>query len=580
MSNFKKLPAKEQLARMRAALQKAKLSGHGAYKRGRPKLRGHGAYKGFAPVRSLMSGRGAYKGFQAARLRGRGDIFDSLGGLAKGVVGGLVDTGAGIARNSIGRLFGAGDYRIAPDSVPLFESSNRANEFVHKEYLGDIFSSQDFSATTFNINPGLGDPGNEISGLRGMFPWLARIAQQYEEYKIDGMVVYYVPTSSDSVVASATTPALGSVSIATEYNSNKDNFTNLVDMLNHQFSNSKKPSEMIAHPIECARKERPQEIQYVRSDTVSQTDLLHYDLGKTTVAVTGCQADGQNLGQLWVSYKVTMFKPILAEQAEDPFVLSTHYRLGSTVSTSAYFGTDYATLEPEDGSTFDLTLGTTTIVFPANITDGHFMLSYHVKGSSATLTSALNVAYTTNCAALALYEAGTTALGLEIAAGTAGTVQGGLRTFKITGPEAKLTFSNGTMPASVTSGDLIITQINVGLLTGSPSQESKLAHSVARVGCFWRPSKAHPNPPWIKRVTEEEKRAVTQADLMAVLKELVRERTQPRPSVLAQAVEDLTEGVRADPRREVDYEMVEEKAQSRTPQVTPSGRRVVPARKN
>lgn len=512
----------EQLARMRKALSsaKSKLKGAGAYAGFVPvrRLAGKGAYRGFAPV-SRLRGRGAYG---QRGLRGRGDFFNDAinwtGKTAGNIVKAAAPIGGALALGS--KLFGMGDYRIAPDSVPLFQSEpgHRLNSFIHKEYLGDIFSSQDFAATTFNINPGLNDPGNAIAGNRGMFPWLARIAQQYEEYKIDGMVVYYVPTSSDSVVASATTPAMGSVSIATEYNANKPNFTNLVDMLNHQFSNSKKPSEMIAHPIECDLKDRPMPMQYIRSDTQADGDILHYDLGKTTVAVTGCQADGQNLGQLWVSYKVSLFKPILAEQADSPFVLSTHYRIGTGVTTSAYFGSSIPTT-PENGSTFEVTLANTTITFPESITSGNWIFGYRVTGASSVITNALTVTLTSGASSLAMFHAGASAALAPFPAGATSTVLSSVFAFTITAPSAVLTLSSGTIPGTQTTGDLFITQFNPNLIT--EPIPTKALH-----GCFWRPSKDYPNPPWITRVTAEERNAVTQADLMAVLKTLIAERKQ------------------------------------------------------
>lgn len=449
-------------------------------------------------------------------MRGHGDFFDDIGSVVKTVGGGLIDKGVGLVRGTVnGVLHGGGDYRIAPQKIPTFESHGRENSFIHKEYLGDIFSATTFTATTFNINPGLGDPASEIATTRGVFPWLARIAQQYEEYRLEGMVFYYIPTSSDAVVASATTPALGSVSIASEYNSNKEDFTNLTDMLNHQYSDSAKPSEMIAHPIECAGKERPTEVLYIRSDKVTADDILHYDICKTTVAVTGCQAAGQNLGQLWVSYKVVLLKPVLEEQAEDPFVLTTHYRISvAGLNNTAFFGSTI-NQQPEAGSTFECKLANTTITMPANITSGNFMLWYGIKGSSTASLVTPFIDCTTNCQNLSIVEAGT---GTQYATATKTDVRlVYVRFFKVTGPSAVLTFGGGTtLPTSLTSGDLIITQINSNVITKQVSMKP---------GCFWRATKEWPNPPWAAKISaEQDKKARRKQarELRSAIVELLR----------------------------------------------------------
>lgn len=504
------LSLKEQNERMRKALaRKSGLTGRGAYKGfvGTARLSGHGDYK----KRSFS--RRPYKG-----MRGRGDFFDDLGSLGKGLAGRLIDTGVGVVRGGVGKLLGSGDYRrIAPRPAPRFATKGRVNHFAMEEYLGNIYSSVDFAATTFNVNPGLGDPASLISGARGAFPWLARIAQQYEQYRIHGMVFSYVPTSSDAVVASATTPGLGSVSIASEFNVNKPDFTNLTDMLNHQMSISEKPSVQIEHAIECATSEQPLKVYTIRNDNLSSGELLMYDYCKTTVAVQGCQADGQELGQLWVSYDVELLKPILEDQGGDPFTWSTHYKLPTTIATTtAYFGTTPPDDDAaEDGSTFVVTFGGTTITLPDHITSGHFSLTYYVVGSSTSLTTALNVGFTTNCSGLTIFANDSTAIGGHTPSGATSTFQCCTRFFKVTGPGAVLTFSGGTMPASITSGDLLITQINDDIVT--------LPECTPR-GIFWRPTKDYPNPPWKKEVTEEQKkelRAQRTDELASLLRDLL-----------------------------------------------------------
>lgn len=509
-----KLPLKEQVVKMRRALAKAKLAGKGDYRRkGFVSLNGRGDYS---------SRRGPLVG-RAGRLRGRGNFFNDAWdwgrGAVRSTVGVLNDAAKGV--DAFGKLFGKGDYHgekvIAPNQVPLFENNGRVNSFVYKEYLGDIYSSVDFSATTFHLNPGLGNPGASIELDRGVFPWLSRVAQQYEEYRITGCVFYYIPTSSDAVIASATNGSLGSVSIASEYNSSKEDFSTLTDMLNHQYSVSKKPSECIAHPIECERKERPTEIQYIRSDSngISGSELLHYDLCKTTVAVQGNQTDGEILGQLWVTYRVELLKPVLEEQADSPFVLTTRYQLATDIVTSsAYFGSTYAIIVPSTGSNFALTLGTATITFPDNITSGVWCLQYYVTGASTTLTTALTATMTTNCSAKTIFS-GATSSSRRQAAGAVSTTQFLVQIFTITGPGAVITLSGGTMPGTITAGDLLVSQLNYAL-TSPEASEHKRSN-------FWRPTRKYPVAPWMKelRASREAHRSMDRQDMMEMFADLL-----------------------------------------------------------
>jgi len=68
------------------------------------------------------------------------------------------------------------------------------------------------------------------------------------------------------------------------------------------------------------------------------------------------------------------------ELLTDKFVNSTG------VSTSAYFGT-VADISHNPGSNLGCTLGTTTITFPSNISQGNFMITYQVYGTPVSVTA-------------------------------------------------------------------------------------------------------------------------------------------------------------------------------------------------
>jgi hypothetical protein len=175
----------------------------------------------------------------------------------------------------------------------------------HKEYLGEVRSSTTFKVQqSFPLNPGMG----------ATFPWLSGLANQFQEYRFKGMVFHYIP-SSGSAIAS-TNNALGTVMLQTTYRSTDALPVSKVEMLNEYWSSEDVPSEAFCHPVECDPAENPFNIQYVRSvDVPSGDSQLLYDLGTTHLAVSGQQANGIVLGDLWVTYEVELKKPVVASNS-------------------------------------------------------------------------------------------------------------------------------------------------------------------------------------------------------------------------------------------------------------------------
>lgn len=186
----------------------------------------------------------------------------------------------------------------------MMHSENQSIIVRHKEFLTEVRSSVAFNVQrSFTINP----------GNRDTFPWLYRLANQYQQYRIKGMVFHYVPTSGS--LSAGTSNALGSIMMQTSYRSNDTQPANKIELLNEYWSTESVPSECLAHPIECNPNENPFNVQYVRSsDSILPTgdSPLLYDLGTTHLAVSGQQADNIALGDLWVTYEVELKKPIIS----------------------------------------------------------------------------------------------------------------------------------------------------------------------------------------------------------------------------------------------------------------------------
>lgn len=316
-----------------------------------------------------------------------GKLIRDIGSLGGSALGGMVGmSGAGsMVGNGLGatvsRWLGQGDYTLTSNSlvnrvrasgdIPNMHKNGQSVIIRHREYIGDILSSTNFvTAQAIPLNP----------GLVGSFPWLAGIAQQYQEYTWRGLIFEFISTSGD-VVASANT-ALGSVCLATQYRSTAGQYYSKEQMLNEYFSTDGKPSECFCHPIECDPKENPYNVQYVRSGSVpTGEDPKSYDIGVTYVATTGMQAANVNVGELWATYEVELRKPI-ASALLGYGVLSADIGSASAPSATNWFNGTPTFYQNSLG----LTLTTATVTFPAG-SNGTFLLQWFGRGTGVTVTT-------------------------------------------------------------------------------------------------------------------------------------------------------------------------------------------------
>nr|WAE42828.1 MAG: capsid protein [Cressdnaviricota sp.] len=234
-----------------------------------------------------------------------GGVGLATGGLPGAHAGMALGTGAG---GLISRITGSGDYKLGPSQpkyntltneadIPQFKSSGKANIVCHREYITDISGSVGFAAASYALNP----------AQPATFPWLAVIAENYEEYIIHGMVFEFKSTSADAL--NSTNTALGTVIMATQYNATNAAFSSKQQMENYEFAMSSRPSINQLHAVECSPRETPVCELYTRTGSVpSGQDQRLYDLGTFYIATAGMQAAAV-IGELWVSYHIELLKP-------------------------------------------------------------------------------------------------------------------------------------------------------------------------------------------------------------------------------------------------------------------------------
>lgn len=275
-----------------------------------------------AAVKSI-TGSGDYRPTRFQRVRGRGDYFgDFLGGIGHGV-GSLIDGG----KSLISKITGFGDYRNhgpssnslwanvrGPSEAPFnmgacsVQFAGAAPRVQHREFIMDVVAPANpraFTTTAFRIQPGL-------SGQQVLFPWGSSVAKCFQQYKMHGCILEFVSTSSDF----SSDSALGEIMMSTQYDANAPALTSVLAVNNNEFTTVQKPSVSFYHPLECASKDSPVTVRYVRSNNTSEdgSDDRLDDVGLFQLSTNGLTASaGTVVGQLWVTYDIEFLKAELPD---------------------------------------------------------------------------------------------------------------------------------------------------------------------------------------------------------------------------------------------------------------------------
>lgn len=359
-------------------------------------------------------------------------IFDSLGGLLTKGLSALIS--------------GFGDYKVNENSLltggiappEVVNSVNDGGVIIrHREYLGDIPATIDFTITRYFINP----------GYTLTFPWLSHIATSFEQYKLRGMIFEFKSLSSDAVLSSATSSALGAVIMATQYDVLDTPFPNKFTMENYLFANSDKPSCSFMHPVECSRAQTSISELYIRGNLVPpNADQRLYDMGVFSIATQGMQAASGVAGELWCTYEIELYKSKVPESTEIEAAYD-HFQLSAPTSADRLAG---ATV------TLDSTLGGTVVSgivydFPPVPVGSIFNIYWQMTGTAAAITPGSNVL--TGCDYTTTFDGDT----IEYKQNTGTSPVACFTTFiVVTSNPCSYQFGNGSYPTGTTIGDLFV----------------------------------------------------------------------------------------------------------------------------
>ena len=349
------------------------------------------------------------------------------------------------------KITGFGDYEVKQNSImqggmanaQIVNSSDNGGTIIrHREYLGDIVASVAFKVNKYPLNPGQGKT----------FPWLSHIAANYEQYRMRGVIFEFNSTSSDAVLSSATSSALGTVAMATDYDVLDLPYSSKREMLNSQFSCSRKPSESFIHPIECKKAWTPYNLNWVRTTEAFPTggDPRTYDLGNLYVATEGMQAATGNVGELWVTYEMEFFKQQLLPLGEE--VAADHYYINNPAA-STWLGAT-ATLDAK--STLGGTIDSATYYFPASVSAGVYLLQYYVAGTAVSVGTSTQIY--SNCAAVDTWYVGSTLYTQSPPGGVTSISLAFSAVVRVTSVGAAVSFGTAAIPTAGRA-DLWITEL-------------------------------------------------------------------------------------------------------------------------
>ncbi len=269
------------------------------------------------------------------------------------------------------RLQNFGDYPIASNSILAGGLKANAVSYAvknggvivrHREYITDIVPTAAFTVQReVPINP----------GLFQSFPWLAGLAENFEQYDFRGLVFEYVSTSADSILSSGVSTALGTVMMATQYNVLSNAFQTKKELLNYQYANTQKPSSSFSHPCDCRKNSNPLNKLWVRTESTNLTgsDRRLYDLGDFVIATEGCQGTTGSIGELWVTFEVELLKPKLVDLGFKPKQAIFVRPNFSAAAVPQFFNNNIAAFFSPDDSIFQPAIDPVTFVLSFNFTN-------------------------------------------------------------------------------------------------------------------------------------------------------------------------------------------------------------------
>lgn len=411
-------------------------------------------------------------------IRGKGDYVTDLGGKAGAAIGSWL---GGKASSWMKKIFGTGDYMVAPPEAPIsgntllaghnapkmISSDNDSTDFFGYDFIMDLGHTTDFTVTPLQL---------DITDAQ-TFPWLHTASSMYQQWQLLGMIIVIKSQSGEVVMAPA---SLGTIGVTISYDLDEPAPLTKRDALLRGLATSEKISKDQCAAVECKGSETVYPTMSIGMPGQARSNKQQYSRGVAYVWTEGAADDYEKAVEIYACYHVRCLKHRIEPSGGPTFMVDL-------------LGTDTAhPLKPIDdtpavkqprinsmGLIFDSTAS--KLVFPLNIP---LFATYLVVYSNNGITTTNMQVTTCNSSGGLIGGAwlGDQTAGSAIVP-TVGTNTGCAASVNLvvfwydgTGTAVDpptLTFAaSGTIPTSGIGATLLIVQISEDVVSGITAKES------------------------------------------------------------------------------------------------------------
>lgn len=242
---------------------------------------------------------------------------------------------------------------------PSFSNKGSADGRIvvrHREYFADLNGSIAFACTSFPINP----------GMALLFPWLNRMAANYESYHFNRLEFHYKTAAS--------TTSVGSVIMSVDYDP-ADAAPSTLQQVYQNWGSTDCQVWESDKVFRCDRADMDKMKQrFIRSvPLAANLDIKTYDVGNFNICTVG-EVDTSVIGRLWVDYEVELITP----QGKDNVLAyySHMYSGGGGISRTIPFGLAPVLLGNPPNGTAPNNLGIPFLIA------GEYLLSVTMTGTA------------------------------------------------------------------------------------------------------------------------------------------------------------------------------------------------------
>lgn len=311
-------------------------------------------------------------------IKGHGDYITDLGGKAGNAIGSWLGSKAS---GFLKKIFGSGDYMVAPPDAPIKGNTllagynapkmasmeGDATDFFGYDFIMDLGHTSDFTVTALQL-----DITDALT-----FPWLNEASKMYQQWQLLGMILVIKTQSGDVVTAPA---SLGTIGVTISYDLDEPAPTSKRDALIRAGATSEKISRDQCAAVECKGSETVYPTMSIGLPGQARTNKQQYARGVAYIWTEGAAEDYDKAVEIYACYHVRCLKHRIEPSGGPTFMVDL-------------LGTDTAhPLKPIDdspavkqprlnslGLVFDGTAS--KLVFPLNIALGAtYLISYNNNG--------------------------------------------------------------------------------------------------------------------------------------------------------------------------------------------------------